>query len=231
MKKDQKTKEQLLIEIVSLNKSITETKKSEKKFKHKEKTILKELNKLKVLYNNAHDAIITHDLKGKIVEVNNKMLEMYKVTPDQALSLSIIDISAPDMSMEVAGKHWQKVLRGEDNIFEWHAKRPNDNSLFFVEVTHKRIRVDNKDFILGNIRDITKAKLAEKEISKYKDHLEKLVKKRTKELEQQRKELELQNKELERLNSLFVNREFRIKELRDEVKELKQKQSPDNNLN
>lgn len=182
----------------------------------------KELNKLRIIYNNTHDAIIRHDLNGKIVEVNDKMLEMYGVTMDHALSLTIKDISAPDMSMEVAAKHWEKVIQEDENLFEWHAKRPNDKSLFFVEVAHKRIRVENEDYILGNIRDITKAKITEKEISKYKAHLEKLVQKRTKELEQQREELELQNKELERLNSLFVNREFRIKELRDEVKELKQ---------
>ncbi|MBW2616938.1 MAG: hypothetical protein JRD02_12290, partial [Deltaproteobacteria bacterium] len=43
--------------------------------------------------------------------------------------------------------------------------------------------------------------------------LEELVKERTAELEEK-------NAELERMNDLFVGREFRIKELRDRVKEL-----------
>jgi len=37
------------------------------------------------------------------------------------------------------------------------------------------------------------------------------------------KDIEAKNKELERFNKLFVGREFRIKELREKVKELKRK--------
>ena len=65
-------------------------------------------------------------------------------------------------------------------------------------------------------REITKSKQAEEELIKYREHLEELVKERTQKLEEQ-------NKELARLNHLFVNREFRIKELRDRVKELENK--------
>ncbi|MDA3937984.1 MAG: transporter substrate-binding domain-containing protein [Spirochaetia bacterium] len=61
--------------------------------------------------------------------------------------------------------------------------------------------------------DITNLKKAEKELQKHKEHLEELVKERT-------IELEGKNEELEQFNSLFVDREFRIKELRERVKEL-----------
>ncbi|MCK5057619.1 MAG: GAF domain-containing protein [Candidatus Aminicenantes bacterium] len=55
--------------------------------------------------------------------------------------------------------------------------------------------------------------LAEEELEKHRNHLEKLIKERTAELEEK-------NKELKRFNKLFVGREFRIKELKDKVKEL-----------
>ena len=61
--------------------------------------------------------------------------------------------------------------------------------------------------------DITKRKQAEEELEKHRDHLEEFVKERTAELEKK-------NAELKRYNKLFVGREFRIKELRDKVKEL-----------
>jgi len=64
---------------------------------------------------------------------------------------------------------------------------------------------------IETLQDITERKQAEEELAKHHDHLEELVKKRTKELEEK-------NKELERFNNLFVNREFRIKELKDKVK-------------
>jgi len=61
---------------------------------------------------------------------------------------------------------------------------------------------------------ISQNKQAKEELAKHSEHLEELVKERTHELEEK-------NTQLERFNKLFVGREFRIKELRDEVKELR----------
>jgi PAS domain S-box-containing protein len=70
--------------------------------------------------------------------------------------------------------------------------------------------------MIGTHVDITERKKAEEELKKHRDHLEELVKERT-------KELETKNKRLEDFNKLFVGREFRIKELRMKVKELEKK--------
>ena len=61
--------------------------------------------------------------------------------------------------------------------------------------------------------EITKRKKVEEKLKNYQEHLEELVKMRTKELKEK-------NKELEQYNQMFIDREFRIKELRDRVKEL-----------
>jgi len=62
--------------------------------------------------------------------------------------------------------------------------------------------------------DITKRKQEEKELEQHREHLEVLVNERTVELN---KKIE----ELERFHNAMVDREFRIKELRDEVDRLK----------
>ena len=63
--------------------------------------------------------------------------------------------------------------------------------------------------------EISERKKAEEELGKHREHLEELVKKRTSELKEK-------NAELERMNEVFTGREFRVKELRDRVKELEE---------
>ena len=65
---------------------------------------------------------------------------------------------------------------------------------------------------IGFVKDITERKEAEDELSNYRNNLEELVRERTKELEEK-------NEKLEKFNKLFVEREFRIKELKDRIKE------------
>ncbi len=80
----------------------------------------------------------------------------------------------------------------------------------------KCLMKENRLRIFGTTADITARKNADDELRKYREHLEELVKERTQKLERQKEDLLSMNK-------VFVGREFRIKELRDEVKELKKK--------
>lgn len=68
--------------------------------------------------------------------------------------------------------------------------------------------------VIGNLMDITERKKAEDEIRKFNEELEQLVKERTKEIDDK-------NKALERINKLFVGRELRMKELKEEIEKLK----------
>ena len=90
------------------------------------------------------------------------------------------------------------------------------NTLFVRTIGRPVIKNGKVVKLYGNLIDITERRQAEDEIKKYQEHLEDLVKERTKNLEEK-------NKELERFNKLFVDREFRIKELKDKVKELENK--------
>jgi chromosome segregation ATPase len=90
-----------------------------------------------------------------------------------------------------------------------------DGSVRNLETVISIIRdeADKPVGIQGLSRDITERKQAEEELQKHREHLEELIKERTAELENA-------NKELKRYNKLFEGREFRIKELKDKVKEL-----------
>ncbi len=95
---------------------------------------------------------------------------------------------------------WQRRRDGEKRLLSWWCRVLKDAS-------------GNITGALSTARDITERKRVEEELQKHREHLEELVQKRTAELEEK-------NTELERFNKLFVGREFRIKELKDKIKEL-----------
>ena len=70
--------------------------------------------------------------------------------------------------------------------------------------------------VLGVFTDITERVKADEELERYRDHLERLVRERTEEIEKK-------NAELERRNRLFVGRELRMIELKARNKDLEKK--------
>ncbi|SEM01299.1 PAS domain S-box-containing protein [Syntrophus gentianae] len=117
---------------------------------------------LRTIFDNTHDAIFIFDLNGRIRDCNQRMLDLYGVTREQALSMHILhDFSSPDNQMDQEPDRWDRVMKGEMITFEWKAMRPNDGSVFDVEVALKRIDLDSGPVILSNVRDITQQKAAE----------------------------------------------------------------------
>ncbi|OPY83380.1 MAG: Wide host range VirA protein [Syntrophorhabdus sp. PtaU1.Bin153] len=130
--------------------------------KHVEEKLRSTKNYLRTVFNNVYDAIFVHDLNGKVIDVNDKLLEIYRVPREDATKLHIVpDYSAPENSLEELPFLWKKVLAGEDQFFEWKAKRPKDGSEFDVEVFLTRLSLPEGDFVLANVRDITERKRVE----------------------------------------------------------------------
>ena len=71
-------------------------------------------DRLKKIFDNTQDAVFIHDIEGKILDVNDKMCRIYGLTTkEEALELTIKDVSSSRMSMNVLLERWQKVLNGE----------------------------------------------------------------------------------------------------------------------
>ncbi len=115
----------------------------------------------KNIFNSSHDAIFIHDIDGNVLSVNDTMLSMYEVTKEEASNYSIIDYSASNNAMEGLSNIWQEVIDGNPKEFDWLAKRPHDNSEFFVQVNLKKIVLVTESFIMATVRDITIEKEAQ----------------------------------------------------------------------
>lgn len=120
---------------------------------------------LQTLLDSVCDAIIIHHLDGNILDVNEQMLQMYRVNRSEVTQMSFaLDFSNPDNSLDELPLIWEKVIAGDSQLFEWKAKRPSDNSTFDIEVFLRRVTLNSQDIILANVRDITERKKVEAEI-------------------------------------------------------------------
>ncbi len=128
-----------------------------------EKALISSEMELKDIFNSSHDIFIIYDLDGKILDVNNRMLSMFRLSREQALAMSVADISVPDEDTSMGPEYWKRVSNGEELLFEWKVQRPLDHSHFYVEVGLKKLLWRGKDVILASVRDLSDRKAAEAE--------------------------------------------------------------------
>ncbi|MCB9419491.1 MAG: PAS domain S-box protein [Ardenticatenaceae bacterium] len=141
-----------------------------------EEQLQKSNDMLQTYLDHSYDAVFIHDSQGQVLDVNAKLLEMYLVTREEALTLTIEDCSGPDNNMDEVKARWKQVLiSGNDQIFTWQALRPGDSSLFDAEVYLTKISVGDRGLILANVRDITERKQVEMALRTSEERLKQAV--------------------------------------------------------
>ncbi len=131
-----------------------------------EETLRESEKKYRTLFNSANDAIFIHDYNTfKIVDVNERVCEMYGFSRDEALKLTIDDLSyGKNPYTSIDGQRYLENARsGKPQQFEWLARR-KDQSLFWIEVNMYRTSIMGEDRILVFVRDISQRKKAEEQL-------------------------------------------------------------------
>lgn len=126
------------------------------------------------IYNSSSDGIFIHDVKtGKIIDVNQTMLEMYGYTYEEALQLEIRDISfgERDYTQEIAYEKVKKVVTEGPQLFVWSAKHKS-GTCFWVEVALRKTTIGGKGRVLAVVRDITQRKQLDNELRMVKHSIE-----------------------------------------------------------
>ena len=167
-----------------------------------EKNALINLERFESIYNGVNEAVFVHDKTGAIIDVNGKMLEMFKCTKEEAIGkLNMADLSenvAPYTIKEVSGLI-TKALNGESQIFEWHSK-DLQGKLFWTEIYMRSALIGKEKFVIATVRDISSRKGIEFELENYRHNLEELVRLRTNELDRSIQEQIILNDELHNVN-------------------------------
>lgn len=147
---DLKDDEGNVIGLVSSGLDVTEKRAAEKKIRDDEK-------RYREIFNATSEAIFIHDAKtGRIMDVNEQMLQMYGVSRDEAMVLTAAASSSGVEPYTEANAHEKIRLTVEEGpqTFEWHAKR-KDGSLFWVEVSTRASDIGDEKRVLAVVRDIT----------------------------------------------------------------------------
>ena len=135
---------------------ITERKRAEAELKASEANY-------RSIFNAAYDAIFIHDIEtGRILDVNERMCEMYGFTHGEIKHLTLSDLSSnePPYTQEEAVNFMRRAAAGEPQLFEWNAKDKSGRS-FWVEVSLRSAFLIGNTVLLAIVRDITERKRAE----------------------------------------------------------------------
>jgi len=126
------------------------------------------------IFNTVNDAIFIHDIEtGTILDVNNKMCEIYGLTPEEARKLSIGDISQGEepYTQENAIKQMREVAEKGELVFKWHSRKKSGD-LFWSEINLRRATIGGKDVVIAVERDISERMQAEEDIRRKNEELE-----------------------------------------------------------
>jgi PAS domain S-box-containing protein len=127
----------------------------------------------RAIFDAAGDAIIVHDMEtGAIVDVNQRMCEMYGYTHDEAVALKCELACAGELPcpLDPALERFMESADGEPQFFQCEAKA-KDGRTYWVDVSLKRAFVGGKERLLEVVRDISDNKKAEEERNRLEEQL------------------------------------------------------------
>lgn len=186
------TEERKLIDgITTMLNQMIERKWAEKELKASEE-------RLKVIFEDAPDAIYLSDFKGYFLDGNKATEDMLGYKREEMIGKSFFDLkllSAKELPKAVSAL--SKSALGKQTGPEEYLLNRKDGSYIPLEIRTYPVTINDKTAVLGIARDISERILAEEKLDKHREHLEELVIYRTKELAQSNTDLAAVNKELE----------------------------------
>ncbi len=139
------------------------------------KDLLETEKKYQTLFNAANDGIVIIE-KYRFIDFNEKFLEIFQAekadiigsTPDQfSPETQPNGSNSYDKAIDII----DKCTEGSKQFFEWKHKR-KDGEEFYAEVSVNKIEIENREMLLGIVRDITSRKTLEERLIKAKNRAE-----------------------------------------------------------
>ena len=132
----------------------------------------------KTVVNQISEGVTIADMDGNYISVNSAFCKMSGYSEAELLTKSVFDMKAENQPHQSFYESKEK-FQGLPIRVNLQRK---DGSEYLTEIIGDVILIDNKELVIGTIRDVTEKVNAEKEIETLNQNLELTVKKRTEEL-------------------------------------------------
>lgn len=150
-------------QIVGAGREITDRKEYEHELERARK-------RLQVLFDEAPDGTIIHDVDGNVVDVNNQTVDNLGYSRDELLSMNVTDFEV-GVSEEELRDLWTGMDVGDTLKDEGRHER-KDGSTFPVEAWVSKIEIDSEPRYLAHTRDVTERKQREQTLRQYEQAVE-----------------------------------------------------------
>jgi len=129
--------------------------------------------KFRILFQNANDPIIIHDLAGSIIDANGKALETFGYSLSELRALKITDLH-PAESLPEAKRAFEMISKAGSVYFEI-VFRTKNSDVFTAEVSSKMFEIGGKKYIQSSVRDISERKQAEMALKTAEQRARKII--------------------------------------------------------
>jgi PAS domain S-box-containing protein len=142
-----------------------------------EKRLAESLKYYQAIFNATSEAIIIQDARnGRIVDVNNRMLEIYGYERDDVLAMDFGQLSkgtSPYSQAEAADKVRKALVEGPQ-VFDWLGRKKNGD-FFWCEISNINVGFSDFDRVIAVVRDVSVRKRTEQEIKDSREMLRLLL--------------------------------------------------------
>ncbi len=139
--------------------------------------------RLKILFDQAPDALYLNDLKGTFIDGNLMAEKLTGYKKEELLGKNFLRLKLlPRDQIPKAALNLTKNLQGKGTGPDEFTLRQKNGSNVNVEIRTIPVKIDGKTLVLGIARDISERKKMEKKIANYSENLERLISERTQDL-------------------------------------------------
>ena len=122
----------------------------------------------------ANDVIFVADESGRIIEANERAMEVYGYTREEILQLHVQDFRDPSEDPAIVKRQMERILELGELRFET-ASRRKDGTILLVEVSVRCIESQGVRYLQAIIRDVTTRRRAEEALAQQKDFMRQVI--------------------------------------------------------